>query len=273
MCRWMAYSGQDVFLEDLLFKAKHNLIDQSMCSKSIETPTNGDGFGVGWYSEAVRPGVFRSIRPAWNDFNLRELAAHIRSPLFMAHVRATSHATVQETNCHPFRYKNWLFVHNGEILEIEKIRRDLLMAVDPKLFEYILGSTDSEIMFFLALTFGLEREPLQGLAKMVAFVEDTAQKRGIQKPLWMTIGLSDGIALYAVRYASDGDAPTLYYNRDLEAVCHLNPELRHHYGESARAIVSEPIGLFPEIWQEVPQNSIVQVKDGYLKTSTFIHHL
>ena len=143
MCRWIAYSGQPVLLEDLLFKAQHNLIDQSMCSKSAETPTNGDGFGVGWYAEAEYPGMFRSIRPAWNDFNLRDLSAHIKSPLFVAHVRATSQATVQETNCHPFRYKNWLFVHNGEIFEVEKVRRDLLMAVAPDLFPYILGATDS----------------------------------------------------------------------------------------------------------------------------------
>jgi len=50
--------------------------------------------------------------------NLRDLSAEI-GPLFLAHVRATSLATAQETNCHPFRYKNWLFAHNGEIFEGE----------------------------------------------------------------------------------------------------------------------------------------------------------
>ncbi len=269
MCRWMAYTGQAVLLEDLLFKAKHNLIDQSMCSKSAETPTNGDGFGVGWYAEPKYPGIFRSIRPAWNDFNLRDLAAHIRSPLFMAHVRATSQATVQETNCHPFRYKNWLFVHNGEIFEVEKIRRDLLMAVDPGLFPNILGTTDSEVMFYLALTFGLEHDPLRGLARMVGFVEETALKKGIEEAIWMTVGVTDGNNLYAVRYASDGDAPTLYHSKDTEAVCHLNPDLREHFGTDARAIVSEPIGVFPDIWQLVPQSSSVTVKDACFETRPF----
>ena len=269
MCRWMAYTGRAVLLEDLLFKAKHNLIDQSMCSKSAETPTIGDGFGVGWYAEPRYPGIFRSIRPAWNDFNLRDLAAHIRSPLFMAHVRATSQATVQETNCHPFRYKNWLFVHNGEIFEVEKIRRDLLMAVDPGLFPNILGTTDSEVMFYLALTFGLEHDPLRGLARMVGFVEETALKMGIEEAIWMTVGVTDGNNLYAVRYASDGDAPTLYHSKDTEAVCHLNPDLREHFGTDARAIVSEPIGVFPDIWQLVPQSSSVTVKDACFETRHF----
>jgi predicted glutamine amidotransferase len=270
MCRWMAYTGQAILLEDLLFTAKHNLIDQSMCSKSAETPTNGDGFGVGWYAEARYPGLFRSIRPAWNDFNLRDLAAHIRSPLFLAHVRATSQATVQETNCHPFRFKNWLFVHNGEISEIERLRRDLLLAVAPELFPNILGSTDSELMFFLALTFGMEQNPLQGLARMAGFVEKTAAAHGVREALWMTVGVSDGRSVYAVRYASDGDAPTLYHSLDTEAIYHLNPDIRERFGDNARAIVSEPIGLFPEIWRLVPANTFLHVKDACFETHPFL---
>ena len=66
MCRWMAYTGAPVPLDLLLFKAQHNLIDQSMSSRSAETPTNGDGFGVGWYGTRPTPGLFRSLRPAWN---------------------------------------------------------------------------------------------------------------------------------------------------------------------------------------------------------------
>ena len=123
MCRWLGYSGDPILLEDVLFKPKNSLIDQSMSSKSAETPTNADGFGVGWYGNRPTPGLFRSIRPAWNDFNLRDLAAQVASPLFLAHVRATSLATVQETNCHPFRYGKWLFVHNGEVDGIELIRK------------------------------------------------------------------------------------------------------------------------------------------------------
>ena len=98
----MAYSGAPVLLEELLFKPKHSLIDQSMSSHSLDTPTNGDGSGSAGSDTGGRAGLFRSIRPAWNDFNLREICAFVESPLFLAHVRATSQATVQETNCHRF---------------------------------------------------------------------------------------------------------------------------------------------------------------------------
>src|SRR5258708_16949591 len=166
MCRWLAYTGSPLPLAALLFHAKHSLIDQSMSAQSAETPTNGAGFGVGWYGPRGKPGLFRSVRPAWNDLNLRDLAAHIEAPLFMAHIRAASLAPVEEANCHPFRHEQWLFMHNGEISGIERFRRDLMMAVSPDLFNSIQGTTDSELMFYLALTFRLDDDPLAALAPM-----------------------------------------------------------------------------------------------------------
>ena len=61
--------------EDLLFKPVHSIIDQSLHSRMGATTTNGDGFGIGWYDEGyIEPAFFKSIDPAWNDANLREVA-------------------------------------------------------------------------------------------------------------------------------------------------------------------------------------------------------
>jgi glutamine amidotransferase len=240
-----------------------------MSSHSAETPTNGDGFGVGWYGFQGKAGLYHSIRPAWNDFNLRDLAAQIETPLFFAHVRATSQATVQETNCHPFRYKNWLFVHNGEVYEIEKVRRDLLFAVAAEMFPFILGTTDSELMFYLALSFGLESDPLGALARMAGFIEETGRRHGVDEILWMTVAASDGESMYAVRYASDGAAPSLYSSRDTENVFQINPELRQVLGSSTRIIVSEPVGRFADMWEEIPQASSATVKKGQVEIKPF----
>lgn len=270
MCRWIAYVGAPIAPEELLFKPKHSLIDQSMSSKSAETPTNGDGFGLGWYGDRPFPGLFRSIRPAWNDFNLRDLSAQVTSRLFLAHVRATSHATVQETNCHPFRHGNWLFVHNGEIFGIEKFRKRLIEAISDELFPFILGTTDSEVMFFLALTFGLERNPYEAMARMAGFVESVAQTHGVPETLWMTLGFSDGESLYAIRYASDGKAPTLYHSRDADEVYAIAPDLRGRFSPDARIIASEPTGRAKELWQVVPENSFVRVKGGTIEITPFV---
>jgi glutamine amidotransferase len=256
VCRWLAYQGPSIRIDELLFRPEHSLIDQSMSSRSSDTPTNGDGFGLGWYGARNQPGMFRSIRPAWNDFNLRELSGHIESNLFMAHVRATSLATVQETNCHPFRYGRWLFVHNGEIENVTRIRRDLLFAVAPHLFNHIQGTTDSELMFYLALTFGLEEDPIGGLERMVGFVEQTAAAQGIDPALWMTVGLTNGSAVFAARYASDGDAPSLYATTDAEHLFRLNQDLRNRFAGPMRLVVSEPIGNTAEEWTEIGQNMV-----------------
>ncbi len=269
MCRWLAYDGSPIPIEDLLFKPKHSLIDQSLSSKSAETPTNGDGFGVGWYGARPTPGLYRSIRPAWNDFNLRDLAAQIDARLIVAHVRATSHATVQETNCHPFRRGNWLFVHNGEIHGIEKFRKRLVEAVADELFPDILGTTDSEVMFYLALTLGLEQDPEAALSRMAGFVESVARAHGVPETLWMTLGLTDGETFYAVRYASDGKAPTLFHTRDVEDVYRLNPDLRGRFSPTTRLIASEPTGDARKAWVAVPEGSFVRVRAGEIEVRPF----
>ena len=117
MCRWMAWFGQPVLIDEVLFKTQHGIVDQSLHARMGAEPTNGDGFGLGWYGSGEGPAVYHSVAPAWGDANLRELAAHIESPLFLAHVRAAIGSPVQQTNCHPFRHGQWLFVHNGYIAD------------------------------------------------------------------------------------------------------------------------------------------------------------
>jgi glutamine amidotransferase len=103
MCRWLAYSGSPILLDELLYKTEHSLIDQSLHARLGVETTNGDGFGVGWYAlgSTQTPAVFRSIEPAWNERNLRELASHVESPLFLAHIRASTGTAVQQEPIDP----------------------------------------------------------------------------------------------------------------------------------------------------------------------------
>ena len=179
MCRWMAYSGNPLLASDLLFRPVHSLIDQSQHSRMGATTTNGDGFGIGWYGEGPRPAVFKSIEPAWNDRNLQEVSAQVRTRLLFAHIRASTGTPVQRSNCHPFRFGNWMWMHNGSIAGFHELKRDMLVAVDPSIYPEIEGSTDSEALFFLALTFGLVDDPVTAVARAVGFVERLAAERGV----------------------------------------------------------------------------------------------
>jgi predicted glutamine amidotransferase len=258
MCRWLAYSGSPILLEELLYKPDHSLIDQSLHSRLGVETTNGDGFGVGWYgANTETPAVFRSIEPAWNDRNLREVATHVESPMFLAHIRASTGTAVQQTNCHPFRYGRWLWVHNGLVREFARVKRDLALVVDKSLYASIEGSTDSELLFYLALTLGLEDDPPQAVERMVGLVEEAGRRYGIEDPIQMTIGTADGTNVWAFRYSSEGKSRSLYYSTSVRTLREMYPErprLQEVSGES-RIIVSEPIIELAGAWNEVPESS------------------
>ncbi len=271
MCRWMAYSGASIALEEVLLKTEISLIDQSLSARRSVDPTNGDGFGVGWFGRAEHPGLYRAIQPAWNDENLRDLAAQVESGLFLAHVRRSTGTPVQRTNCHPFRHGKWLFVHNGEIAQFSRVKRALMLEVGPELYPLIGGSTDSELMFFLALSYGLETDPFRALEAMAAVIEQVGRDNGIAQPLQMSLGLADGERLLAVRYSSEGNSRTLFYNQKIDALRELypsNPRLANIPGD-ARAVVSEPLNDVSEAWIEVPESCALSVAGGEVELRSF----
>jgi glutamine amidotransferase len=271
MCRWLAYSGSPVRLERLLFDFKHSLIDQSLHSRLGAETTNGDGFGIGWYGVGDNPGVFRSIEPAWNDRNLRELAAHVESPLLFAHIRAATATPVQLTNCHPFRYGRWLWMHNGVIYDLPKVKRDLVLEVDPALYPYIEGSTDSEIFFYLALTMGLEDDPPRAVADAVGFIEATGRRHGVEHPIQMTVATTNGESIWVFRYASEGRARSLFFSTELKTLRMLYPDDTRFEGldEESRLVVSEPLGSRVGAWTEVPESSWGVIQPGQDELNSF----
>jgi glutamine amidotransferase len=264
MCRWLAYSGSPIALEEVLFKPANSLVVQSLKSqKGVET-TNGDGFGIGWYGRAGEPRLYRSTSPAWNDRNLRELAADVQSRLFLAHVRASTGTAVQQTNCHPFRYRNWLWMHNGLIVGFAQVRRELTLAVDASLFGSIEGTTDSELMFYLALTLGLETDPQGAVARMVGLVETVCRKHGVEHPLQMSLAASDGRDLWFFRYSSEGKTRSLYYSTDIVGLRKLYPDVPRfqEVSDETRMVVSEPFSDLPGAWNEVPEATCGVLREG-----------
>ena len=264
MCRWLAYSGSPVRIEELVLKPKHSLIDQSLHSRLGAETTNGDGFGIGWYGVGDTPGVFRSVEPAWNDRNLRDLAAHVESAIVFAHIRASSGSPIQQTNCHPFRHGRWLWMHNGLIRDFGAVKRDLVLAVDPSLYPEIEGSTDSEVFFFLALTLGLEESPPAAVARAVGIIEDTGRRHGVEHPIQMTVATTDGRKVWAFRYSSEGDSRSLFYSTDVATLRAQHPDnpVLHALSDESRLVVSEPLGDLAGAWQEVPESSWGVIQEG-----------
>lgn len=238
MCRWAAYVGAPIFLEEIVSRPGHSLIHQSHCATQCHSAINADGFGVAWYGERPEPGLYRDVLPAWSDPNLRSLTAQVRSGLFLAHVRASTGTATSRNNCHPFTVGRWSFMHNGQIGGYESFRRDADMMIRDDLYAHRKGATDSEALFLIALAEGLEEDPQAAVERAAARLIALAREKGALPHLRLTAALSDGVRLHAVRYATDDQAPTLYH--------------RWSDRRQGRAVVSEPLEQDEGDWTEVP---------------------
>jgi predicted glutamine amidotransferase len=265
MCRWLAYSGSPILLKEALYTPAHSLVDQSLHSRLGAETTNGDGFGLGWYGDAPTPGLYHSTEPAWNDRNLHEFANHVSSSHFFTHIRAAIGSAVQQTNCHPFRHERWLFMHNGYINELATIKRDLVLAIDPSLYPKIEGHTDTEVLFYLALTYGLQDDPPAAIEQAIGLVEAVGSRHAVPHPFQGTIATTDGETTWAVRYSSEGKSRSLYYTTDVPTLRNLYPErqLLQELSPDTRLIVSEPLGDVAGVWNEVPEATCGVVGRGH----------
>jgi len=240
MCRWAAYIGQAIFLEEIVSRPGHSLVRQSHEAVECKSSINADGFGLAWYGDRAEPGLFRDILPAWSDPNLASLTRLVKSHLFLAHVRASTGTATSRNNCHPFAVGRWSFMHNGQIGGYDSFRRDADMMVPEALYRNRRGATDSEALFLVALGEGLDQDPKGALERATARLEALSRQKGAGPHIRLTAAFSDGERLYAVRYASDDQAPTLYH--------------RWSEGLGGRAVVSEPLEA-GECWEAVPQGS------------------
>lgn len=247
MCRWAGYIGAPIFLEEIVSRPGHSLIRQSHCATECKTATNGDGFGLAWYGEHQEPGLYRDVYPAWSDPNLKSLTAQVKSHLFLAHVRASTGTATSRNNCHPFAVGRWSFMHNGQIGGYDKFRRDADMMIPDALYSHRKGATDSEALFLVALAEGLDDDPAGALARAVRRFETLSREKGEAPHIRLTAAMSDGQRLYAVRYATDEAAPTLYH--------------RWSENREGRAVVSEPLEVGECGWEPVPAGSFC-VFDG-----------
>jgi predicted glutamine amidotransferase len=171
---------------------------------------------------------------------------------------------VQRSNCHPFRYGRWLWMHNGSLAGFQEVKHDLMMQVDASLYPGIEGSTDTETLFFLALTFGLADDPPAAVARAVGLVEDVGRRHGVEHPVHMTVATTDGESIWVFRYSSEKATSSLYYSTEISQLRRLYPELDvlDGLGDDTRLIVSEPLRDLPGAWNEVPEGSWGVVRRG-----------
>jgi glutamine amidotransferase len=144
------------------------------------------------------------------------------------------------------------------------VRRTLALAVDESLYTSIEGTTDSELMFYLALSFGLESDPVGAVERMVGLVEEAGREHGVEHPIQMTVATTDGRSIWAFRYSSEGDSRSLYYSTRVDALKALYPDSAElaALSDESRVVVSEPLGDLPGAWNGVPESSVGILQRG-----------
>jgi len=275
MCRFVAYLGTPILVEEILTKPNNSLIHQSFDALESEMTVNGDGFGLGYYNKEIRkePALYRSISPAWNDKNLLYNASFIQSSCFLVHIRAATNGAVSIENTHPFHYKENLMMHNGGIPHFDKIKRDLIKLLDNEAFDWIEGQSDSQYILALFMTYlrkiksneiATDKEMVSCFKQTFKSIENLKQKYGIEEPSLYNIVLSDGNRLMATRYSTnpEKETRTLYYTEKLstytyEGVLHV---IDAHEARTATLISSEKLN-HSDVWKEIPQNHAVYIDE------------
>ncbi|MEP3275660.1 MAG: class II glutamine amidotransferase [Stappiaceae bacterium] len=250
MCRLAAYAGPEIPLENIIIAPRHSLLEQSHGATEAKMAVNGDGFGIAWYGNGTTPGLYRDVLPAWSDGNLTSICKMVHSPLFLAHIRASTVGETSRANCHPFAHKNWSFMHNGQIPQFSRIRRGLEASLPDSLYELRRGTTDSELLFLLLLANGLETTPRAACETVLSMI--LAAQSASKRPNRVTCVFSDGDTLFGFRYSCDNRSPTLYTSGLLD--------------NQGRAIASEPLDGDHKNWTPVSECQFVCLFQGKLTT-------
>jgi predicted glutamine amidotransferase len=286
------YLGAPILLSKLLIEPTNSLINQSIHSRSQDTPVNGDGFGVAWYAHDItrKPGLFRSLLPAWSNSNLARLARVTRSGAVLAHVRAaTQGIDSAELNCHPFVHEQYALAHNGDIAAFPSLRRALEASLSDDAFAAVAGSTDSERLFALLVDALRDHAPRATStpnsdpdARLMADALRTAIARvaRLAAPFhaagehsYLNLALTDGVRGVACRWSTDSDAntPTLYLYRRGEyscegGVCRITPVAHRDANphpalppHSGAVVISSETLTDDHAWEPLPLNHLVTI--------------
>ena len=255
MCRWVAYSGPQILLEDVVFNPKHSLVHQSFSARESAITTNADGFGVAWYGAQSEPGLFKDILPAWHDENLRSISRQIESHLFFAHVRASTGTGVTRANCHPFTFQNWSFMHNGKLGGWSDHRREMEGLIDDAFYSERAGATDSEALFLIALSHGLLQDPMGGFTSALSKILRIQAAGEVAEPTRISAALSDGKSIWALRYSSDGQSPSMYVGAPFKGPHGTTKDY-------ITTLASEPFDTQDDHWRAVEESCFLHINDG-----------
>ena len=199
MCRMFGFRS-------VLDSQVHRSLMSADNALAVQSQQHPDGWGVAYYVSGA-PHVIKSAGTALNDTLFKRVSGIVTSQTVLAHIRKATQGHIHTLNCHPFQFGRWVMAHNGDIANFADTRESLLQLVAPRLQRFLLGDTDSELIFHLFLSHlsahaDLSRRGtpvdvvVDALRRSVDDVYEACHVEGIKEPL-LTIMVTDGELMVA----------------------------------------------------------------------------
>ena len=186
----------------------HQSLLQADNALGLQSRNHPDGWGVAHYIDGA-PHLIRSSQTAISDNLFHRVSGVVASETVLAHVRKATQGVKSVLNCHPFQYGRWVFAHNGDISNFEACRESLLRLISPHLRRFVLGDTDSEVIFHLFLSelsrYGPLGRPLgidavmDAMEETVRLVREIGDTAMVEKPALLTLMATNGTTLVATQ--------------------------------------------------------------------------
>ena len=231
-------------------------------------------FGVGYYS---RGDLLQTVEPRneGEQFDISKVIRGVRADLILMHARPLRKERVRREDIHPFRFKHWLFAHNGRVSGFDDIREKLTGTIPEFIKRNIRGETDSEYLFHLFLSFLYDSGQLgrpnidvnhiaDAVARTYSTVDEFLSVAGYEAPSGSVI-VSDG---YSVVTGSRGIPVEYACIKGLEdcKVCRTSvrpgekePVTVNHRDVNAVLICSCASDGFPHPFERLQENAMLLV--------------
>jgi len=273
MCRLYGFrSAVDSSIHQSLVAADNALARQS--------ERHRDGWGLGFYVGPY-PHVIRNDEQALGDVLFREVSGVVATRTFVAHIRQATVGAPRVLNCHPFQHGRWLLAHNGEIAGFARseVQRRVRDCVDDRFRRYVLGDTDSEVLFYVFLSQLARRvdnlhdegvrmaHVLPALRATIAQVLAVAPEVGEARPNRLTVLLTNGNLMLGFRQGRELYYATYKTRCPERETCYAFEQGRCE-GQAADGIVkhlvvaSEPVASGPNVWRELEEGACICLDHG-----------
>jgi glutamine amidotransferase len=288
MCRILAYLGEPIIAEELLYKTDNSFVKQSYNPKYMSHLLNLAGFGlVAWDKGSLHsqmPNVYKTTALPFYDENLRNLAAKINPSCLLTHIRGVSyetHQVISDQNVHPFIFRSSTvaMAHNGSLFDFADMKYDLLPFINPEYQKCIKGTTDSEWIYAIFMSqmpypagsFKSE-EVINAILETLKIIQEVRMKHKIQINSPVNLFITNGEFVAATRFVYDYG---WWQPNDAHNLAHFTyHSLWYTFGErygfyddeykmkgggkrSSLIIASEPLTQDTTTWVEVPENTLL----------------